>query len=183
MQAMQWQQSGLPPLRVAVNLSARQFMQSNLLDTIAGALRQTGLAPELLALEITESMLMYQHESIAETLSRLSSLGICIAIDDFGTGYSSLAYLKRFRVHELKIDRSFVRGVADNADDAAIVTAIVSMAKSLGLRLIAEGVETEAQLQCLQELGCDTLQGFLLGKPEAPRQFIERFMRPDDPLS
>ncbi len=169
MQAMQWQQSGLPPLRVAVNLSARQFMQSNLLDTISGALRRTGLAPELLALEITESMLMYQHESIAETLSRLSSLGIRIAIDDFGTGYSSLAYLKRFRVQELKIDRSFVRGVPDNADDAAIVTAIVSMAKSLGLRLIAEGVETEAQLQFLQELGCDTVQGFLLGKPEAPR--------------
>jgi diguanylate cyclase (GGDEF)-like protein len=182
MQAMQWQQSGLPPLSVAVNLSARQFMQSNLLDTISGALRRTGLAPQLLALEITESMLMYQHESIQETLSRLSSLGIRIAIDDFGTGYSSLAYLKRFRVQALKIDRSFVRGVPDNADDAAIVTAIVSMAKSLGLRLIAEGVETEAQLQFLQELGCDTVQGFLLGKPEAAEQFFERFLYPDGAL-
>jgi EAL domain-containing protein (putative c-di-GMP-specific phosphodiesterase class I) len=179
MQAMQWQQSGLPPLSVAVNLSARQFLQSNLLDTISDALRRTGLAPDLLALEITESMLMYQHESIAETLSCLSSLGIRIAIDDFGTGYSSLAYLKRFRVQALKIDRSFVRGVPDNADDAAIVTAIMSMAKSLGLRLIAEGVETEAQLQFLQTLGCDTVQGFLLGKPEAAQQFVERFIRTD----
>ena len=109
----------------------------------------------------------------------MSSLGIRIAIDDFGTGYSSLAYLKRFRVQALKIDRSFVRGVPDNADDAAIVTAIMSMAKSLGLRLIAEGVETEAQLQFLQTLGCDTVQGFLLGKPEAAQQFVERFIRTD----
>jgi EAL domain-containing protein (putative c-di-GMP-specific phosphodiesterase class I) len=182
MQAVQWQQCGLPPLRVAVNLSARQFMQSNLLDTISGALRRTGLAPEFLALEITESMLMYQHESIADTLSRMSSLGIRIAIDDFGTGYSSLAYLKRFRVQELKIDRSFVRGVPDSADDAAIVTAIVSMAKSLGLSLIAEGVETERQLQFLQGLGCDTVQGFLLGKPESAEQFIERFICSDGVL-
>jgi diguanylate cyclase (GGDEF)-like protein len=174
-QARQWQQSGLS-LRVAVNLSARQFMQTSLLDTIFAALAKTGLAPELLGLEITESMLMHQRESIVDMLSHLSGLGIRIAIDDFGTGYSSLAYLKRFRVQELKIDRSFVRGVPGNADDAAIVTAIMSMAHSLGLRLIAEGVETEAQLGFLRRLGCDAVQGFLLGEPVAPEHFVERFV-------
>jgi diguanylate cyclase len=116
-------------------------------------------------------------------LSHLSGLGIRIAIDDFGTGYSSLAYLKRFRVQELKIDRSFVRGVPGNADDAAIVTAIMSMAHSLGLRLIAEGVETEAQLGFLRRLGCDAVQGFLLGQPVPSEQFVERFVSRQDMLN
>ncbi len=177
-QSVRWQQQGLPPLRVAVNLSARQFTQTNLLDTISTVLSETRLPPEWLALEITESVLMHQHDFIADTLSRLSALGIRIAIDDFGTGYSSLAYLKRFRVQELKIDRSFVHGIPGDTDDVGIATAIVSMAKSLGLRLIAEGVETKAQLQFLRELGCDTIQGFLLGEPVPPDQFVARYMRP-----
>jgi diguanylate cyclase (GGDEF)-like protein/PAS domain S-box-containing protein len=174
-QAIEWQQAGLP-LRIAVNLSPRQFLQPDLLQIVAGALDKTGLPPQLLALEITEGMLMHQHESIPNTLSCLNRLGIRIAIDDFGTGYSSLSYLKRFQVQELKIDRSFVRGLPGNADDAAIVTAIASMAKSLGMRLIAEGVESEAQLSFVTRLGCDAVQGFLLGKPAHAEEFARRFI-------
>jgi EAL domain-containing protein (putative c-di-GMP-specific phosphodiesterase class I) len=164
-QAMQWQQSGLPPLRVAVNLSARQFMQSNLLDTIAGALRRTGLAPELLALEITESMLMYQHESIADTLSRLSSLGIRIAIDDFGTGYSNLALLRQFAADFVKIDRSLINGLDGERGGSEFVRLILSLAHELGFAPIAEGVETEAQLDELNRLECKMAQGYLFAKP------------------
>src|SRR5689334_12690178 len=164
-QAQQWLQAGLPPLRMAINISPRQFLHRDLLQLVSGALDTTGLPPECMTLEITESMLMHQRESIVDTLSCLSELGICVAIDDFGTGYSSLSYLKRFHVQELKIDRSFIRGVPGNIDDSAIVTAIASMTKSLGLRLVAEGVESEAQLAFAQRLGCDVTQGFLLGKP------------------
>jgi EAL domain-containing protein (putative c-di-GMP-specific phosphodiesterase class I) len=174
-QAIEWQLAGLP-LRMAVNLSPRQFLQPDLLQIVSGALDKTGLPPQLLALEITESMLMHQHESIPDTLSCLNRLGIRIAIDDFGTGYSSLSYLKRFQVQELKIDRSFVLGLPANADDAAIVTAIASMAKSLGMRLIVEGVESEAQLAFVRRLGCDAVQGFLSGMPVPAEEFARRFI-------
>lgn len=170
-QAMQWQRAGLPPIGVAVNLSPRQFMQRDLFETIDSVLAQTGLDPRYLEFEITESMLMHQGESVIDTLERLSAMGVRLAIDDFGTGYSSLAYLKRFPVQDIKIDRSFIRNLTEDPDDAAIVTAVAHMTRSLGLNLIAEGVETEDQLATLRRLRCDTFQGYLFSKPLPPREF------------
>src|SRR5690606_34535448 len=134
----------LPPVRMAVNISAIQFQRENLAQRVAETLAVTGLAPQLLELEITESLLMQDQEHILKTIHELKQMGVRIAIDDFGTGYSSLAYLKRFSVDVLKIDQSFTRGVVENEDDLAIVNAIIQMAHSLGLNTIAEGVETAA---------------------------------------
>ncbi len=170
-QALQWQRSGLPPIGVAVNLSPRQFMQKNLFDIIAGTLQRTGLEAKYLEFEITESMLMHQGESVIDTLESLSAMGIRLAIDDFGTGYSSLAYLKRFPVQDIKIDRSFIRNLTEDADDAAIVTAVAHMTHSLGLNLIAEGVETQAQLDALRALDCGTFQGYLFSRPVPSEEF------------
>lgn len=170
-QAVQWQRAGLPPIGVAVNLSPRQFMQRDLFDTINNVLARTGLDPSYLEFEITESMLMHQGESVIDTLERLSAMGVRLAIDDFGTGYSSLSYLKRFPVQDIKIDRSFIRNLTEDPDDAAIVTAVAHMTRSLGLNLIAEGVETEDQLATLRRLRCGTFQGYLFSRPLPPREF------------
>jgi diguanylate cyclase (GGDEF)-like protein/PAS domain S-box-containing protein len=166
-----WQQAGLPPLRVSVNLSPRQFRQRDLLERIVGVLEQTGLDARYLELEITEGTVMHRFEEVMLTLERLDQIGVGLSIDDFGTGYSSLSYLKRFPVHKLKIDQSFVRDITTDADDAAIVGAIVAMSRSLGLRSIAEGVETEAQLEFLRRLQCDEYQGYLFGRPVPPGEF------------
>jgi diguanylate cyclase (GGDEF)-like protein len=171
-----WQDGGLPHLRVAVNISGLQFRQKDLLDTIAYALDSSGLAPECLEVEITESVVMQNASDAIVTLERLSAMGVHVSIDDFGTGYSSLSYLKRFPIDKLKIDRSFIRDVCSDMEDAAIVRATIGLAHNLRLRVVAEGVETAEQLQFLRGLGCDEYQGYYKSKPVAPPEF-ERVLR------
>ena len=168
-----WVDKGLPPLRVAVNLSVRQLLQKNFADSVEAVLVETGLAPDLLELEITESTLMEHAEDTLKALHRLRSLGVRLSIDDFGTGYSSLSYLKRFPVDIIKIDRSFVRDVPQDADDAAIIAGIIALAHSLRLEVVAEGVETEAQLDYLKSLQCDLLQGWYISPAVPAEQFEE----------
>jgi EAL domain-containing protein (putative c-di-GMP-specific phosphodiesterase class I) len=160
-----WRDAGLPLDRMAVNLSARQFSHPDLLRRIAAILEETGLPARYLEVEVTESMVMRDPEATAGVLAKLKALGIAVSIDDFGTGYSSLSYLKRFPLDFLKIDQSFVRGIPSDADDAAIIAAIIAMAKSLKLKLIAEGVETGAQRDFLTVQGCDEAQGYLFARP------------------
>ncbi|MDG9923604.1 MULTISPECIES: EAL domain-containing protein [unclassified Pseudomonas] len=162
-QAMLWQAAGLPRFAVSVNLSAVQFRRGNLEVMVRAALDRFGLAPACLELELTESILLQDSAQ----LRRLKELGVKLSIDDFGTGYSSLSYLQRFQVDKLKIDQSFVRGLTGNAQDQAIVTAIVQMARSLGLHTTAEGIEDEATRALLAELGCDQGQGYLFARPLA----------------
>jgi diguanylate cyclase (GGDEF)-like protein/PAS domain S-box-containing protein len=160
-----WQLAGLADLTIAVNLSGRQFRDERLTTMIATALSQSGVDPRSLELEITESVMMDQSSQTTNILDGLVNIGIRVSIDDFGTGYSSLAYLKRFPVHALKIDRGFVRDIETDGDDAAIVKAIVQLAHSMNLRVIAEGVETREQLAYLASLRCDEYQGYLFSKP------------------
>jgi diguanylate cyclase (GGDEF)-like protein len=166
-QARIWQTEypSSPSLVMSVNLSAKQFLHPLLVDEITQALRETGLAPSCLKLEITESTVMQDAPATLAKLRELKDLGVRLAIDDFGTGYSSLGYLKRFPVDTLKIDRSFVKGLAHDSGDSAIVRAVVTVAKSLNMDVTAEGVETEAQLAELKALGCDQGQGFLFARP------------------
>ena len=160
-----WERQGIPLLPVAVNLSARQFIVRDFGPSIRRLLEEHKIDPALLELEITESSLMTNTEEAARTLEFLSALGVGLAIDDFGTGYSSLSYLKRFPLDSLKIDRSFVRDLTTDVDDATITRAVISMAHNLSLRVIAEGVETEAQLAFLAEHGCDQIQGYYFSRP------------------
>lgn len=176
-QAVTWQQRGLPPIVVAVNLSARQFRQSDLVKQVISILEEVGLAPSWLELEITESTLMDQAGDTLEKLRQLSAMGIRLAVDDFGTGYSSLGYLKRFPVNTLKIDQSFVRDICTDHDDAAIVSAIIDLSRNLGLEPLAEGVEEEAQLQALQRAGCRLCQGYYFSRPLMPEQVETLLMR------
>ena len=166
-----WQALGLPALRVAVNLSARQLRQPDLPDDVAAILANSMIRPDQLELELTESMLM-AGDAIASTVRRIADLGVQLAIDDFGTGYSSLAYLKRFFVNTLKIDRSFVGEIPHNPEDVAIGSAIIALAHSLNLRVVAEGVETAAQETFLCERGCDEMQGYLLSPPLPADEFV-----------
>ena len=168
-----WQDAGHEPLVMSVNLSARQFREKYLVDKIVGVLNETGLEARYLDLEITESLIMSHADSTVGLLERLHRLGVGISIDDFGTGYSSLAYLKRFPVQSIKIDQSFVRDLTTDSDDAAIVTAVVAMAKSLKLKVIAEGVETKEQLEFLAKLQCDEYQGHYFGRPVPAERFIK----------
>lgn len=170
-QGKAWQQAGFPPLSLAVNVSARQFRRVDFAAKVLQILRNSGFDPHYLELELTESTLMTHAEENIETLKKLSALGIRIAIDDFGTGYSSLSYLKRLPVDILKIDRSFVSEVPDNRDGAAIVEAIIAMAHSLGLHIIAEGVETAEQLEFLQMRKCNEIQGYHFSYPLPVEQF------------
>jgi diguanylate cyclase (GGDEF)-like protein/PAS domain S-box-containing protein len=165
-----WLDRGLPLARIAVNLSARQFRNPDLVERITVVLAETGLPARHLELEVTESMVMEKPEDAARVLARLKAMGITIAIDDFGTGYSSLSYLKRLPIDRLKIDRSFVHGIPKEADDVAIIKAIISMAKSLKLRLVAEGIETPGQRLFLELEGCDEGQGFLFARPVPARE-------------
>jgi EAL domain-containing protein (putative c-di-GMP-specific phosphodiesterase class I) len=156
---------GTGPLRVSVNLSGRQLGHHRLVDDVASVIAQTGIEPSRVELEITESVLMDDVEASAETLGRLHELGVLLAVDDFGTGYSSLSYLRRFPVDLLKVDRSFVDGLGDDPGDSAIVAAIVTLAHTLGLAAVAEGVESGLQLDELRRLGCDRAQGFHIARP------------------
>ena len=170
-QLQEFIRAGLPPLRVAVNLSVRQLLQKDFAASVEAVLADTGLAPHLLELEITESTLMENAQDTLTALHRLHTLGVRLSIDDFGTGYSSLSYLKRFPVDIIKIDRSFVRDVPQDADDMAIVTAIIALAHSLRLEVVAEGVETEAQLAFLRGRNCDLMQGYHLSPAIPAEQF------------
>jgi len=174
--ARAWQLAGLGEVPVAVNLSARQFSSPGLDASVAAALAAAGCPAMLLQLEITESMVMTQPEQALATMLRLKAMGVQLSIDDFGTGYSSLSHLKRFPVNKLKIDRSFVQDIETDPNDAAIVDAILVLAKKLGLRTVAEGVETEGQVAFLAALGCDEYQGYLFGRPCAPEQFEQRLV-------
>jgi EAL domain-containing protein (putative c-di-GMP-specific phosphodiesterase class I) len=167
-----WQDAGCAPIPVAVNLSPRQFRQANLLETITQALTDTGLNPNFLELEITESTIMHQAEKTIGILKKLHAMGVRLSVDDFGTGYSSLNYLKRFPVHKLKIDQSFVRDINLDPDDAAIVTAVIAMASGLNVLTIAEGVETEGQLAFLEALKCGEYQGYYFAKPMPADAFL-----------
>ncbi len=178
-QNAQWRADGLPVQPVAVNLSAVQFRHGNIVALIEQALRNSGLPPALLEVEVTESVLMEDIEQVAQTLQRIKRLGITLAIDDFGTGYSSLSYLKRIRFDKLKIDRSFINGLPDAADDAALTVAIIGMAANLGLGTIAEGVETEAQRDFLRRHGCRQVQGYLYARPLDAAALAERLARSD----
>ena len=174
-QNRRWQEAGHPVLPISVNLSPRQFGQKGLVGMIRQALAESGQPAELLELEITESSLMQDVDTTQRRLLELSAMGVRIAIDDFGTGYSSLNYLKRFQVHKLKVDQSFVRGLGSSRDDAAIVAAILGLAKSLGVDALAEGVETREQLQLLMAAGCRKFQGYLFARPLDPDNTAELF--------
>jgi diguanylate cyclase (GGDEF)-like protein len=172
-QARAWQQQGLPSLRVAVNLSALQFRNGNLQQMIADALRAADLEPRFLEVEITESALMSDPEESVKILEQLSRMGVVVSVDDFGTGYSSMAYLRRFPIDKLKIDRTFIGELMSRSDDASIVRAIVSLAHNLRLKVVAEGVETSEQLELLRSLGCDQYQGFCFSPAVPAPQFAE----------
>jgi diguanylate cyclase (GGDEF)-like protein len=168
-----WRELGLRDFTLAVNLSSRHFMTEGLAATVASMIQRTEINPACLHLEITESLLMSQSETILANFDGLGRLGIRFSIDDFGTGYSSLGFLKRFPIHLLKLDRSFIHDLPDNADSVAIVTAVIAMAKSLDMIVVAEGVETNAQLAFLKQLGCDRMQGFLFSQPAPAAEFIK----------
>ncbi len=173
-----WQDEGLPPIGVSVNVSARQFrQQENLVQTVAEVLRDTGLEARYLELELTESMVMHDAPQLVAMLDQLKDLGVQIAVDDFGTGYSSLSYLKRFPVDRLKIDRSFVEHIASDPDDATIVRTIIALGHNLGLKVVAEGVESDEQLRFLRSNLCDEAQGFLMGRPVSSRHLRRLFTR------
>jgi diguanylate cyclase (GGDEF)-like protein len=176
-QMRSWLDGGLPPLRVSVNLSAKQFRHGDLTAVVCSALEDAQLQPGYLELELTESSIMHDAEASAATLQLLSTMGVHISIDDFGTGYSSLSYLWRLPLDKLKIDRSFVRELLSNPDDVVIVKAIISLAHSLRLGVVAEGVETQEQLEHLRELGCDQYQGFFCSPAVPPDAFIALIKR------
>lgn len=176
-----WRQAGFNNIRMAVNLSPRQLRQSGLAADIAGILQQLELDPDMLELEITESMLMEDMDTAITTMTELNQLGIHLAIDDFGTGYSSLAYLKNFPIRRLKIDKSFVQGLTPDTEDSPIISAIINLAHNMNLAVIAEGIENEAQLEYLRQLGCDEGQGYLLARP-MPAVDMDKLLREDRPL-
>jgi diguanylate cyclase (GGDEF)-like protein/PAS domain S-box-containing protein len=176
-QATAWLGQGLPPIRVAVNLSSVQFRKQNVQELVEDALRESRLDPARLELELTETILMQDTEVVVQHLRALQKLGVTFSIDDFGTGYSSLAYVKNFPVDRLKIDRSFVRNLKSDANDAAIVRAIINLGHSLNLEVLAEGVETAAQVAHLRAEGCDEVQGFYFGRPMPSDDFVDLVRR------
>ena len=166
-----WKAAGLPIVPVAINLSALQFKDDSLCDIVVDAMRVSGLDPAMVELEFTEGIVMGDSAFTIDMVARLHALGIALSIDDFGTGYSSLSYLKRFKIDKLKIDQSFIRDIHLDPDDEAIVTAIIGLARSLGFRTIAEGVETQAQLDFLRTHQCDEIQGYFYSRPVPANEF------------
>ena len=177
-QAAIWRETAGAKVRVAVNLSALQFKRDDLEQSVINALEESGISPTLLELELTESILISDTQSVLATVKRLKALGVQLSIDDFGTGYSSLSYLKRFEVDRLKIDQSFVRDLATDRDDAAIVHAIIQMARSLELTTIAEGVEDEAALDRLRSYGCNVAQGYFFARPMPAQELLNYLTKP-----
>ena len=176
MQNKAWQDAGLPRIAVAVNISARQFREKGLVQTIERILEESGLDSRYLELEVTEGVIMHDIEQVIAILQQIKSLGVKLSIDDFGTGYSSLSYLKRFPVDRLKIDQSFVRDITSDPDDAAIAQAVINLGHSLDLKVIAEGVETQEQLDFLRDHGCDEKQGYLISRPVPAEDFARLLM-------
>jgi EAL domain-containing protein (putative c-di-GMP-specific phosphodiesterase class I) len=172
-QNVAWQRRGLPRLSMAVNLSRRQFSDEGLLRDVTSILKETGMSPDLLELEITESTLMHDVDKAVRTLKAFKDMGIRIAIDDFGTGYSSLSNLRQFPVDTLKIDGSFIRDLSNQPENRGIAEAIIAMGRTLSLTVIAEGVETKAQADFLRERACDEFQGFYFSKAVAAGKFAE----------
>jgi EAL domain-containing protein (putative c-di-GMP-specific phosphodiesterase class I) len=177
-QCRQWLDEGRTPGVIAINLSPVEIQEGRVHDQLQAILTQTGLPAQHIELEVTESGLLAYGSQAAAFLQRLHDLGVRLAIDDFGTGYSSLAYLKRFPVHKLKIDRTFVRDLPDDPVDSQLTSTIISLARSLDLKVLAEGVETEAQRQLLSEQGCDYWQGYLASRPLPAAEFAARFLSP-----
>jgi EAL domain-containing protein (putative c-di-GMP-specific phosphodiesterase class I) len=172
-QTKAWMEAGCGPLSVSVNISGKQFQQRKLTHSVKQALMSSGLEPQYLDLELTESILMGDSESVRQALEEFREMGVSISVDDFGTGYSSLSYLKRFPVDAVKIDRSFVTDITTNPDDAAIAGAVVAMAHSLKLKVCAEGVETIEQLEFLRSLQCDEMQGYFISPPISAQELDE----------
>ena len=176
-----WRAQGLRPPPCALNISPRQLADEHLLDDVRSVLAEHGLAPDALSIEVTESSLMADPRRAAALLAQLDAMGVRVAVDDFGTGYSSLASLKRLAPRAIKIDRSFVRGLPADTDDLAITGAVVALGRHLGMRVVAEGVETEAQRDCLLQLGCDQLQGYLFGRPMPATELARRLSPREQP--
>jgi EAL domain-containing protein (putative c-di-GMP-specific phosphodiesterase class I) len=181
-QNRRWQDEGLPPITMSVNVSAHQFLRRGWIDQVAKALVRTGLAPEYLELELTESLIMRDLEGSIDTMQRLQQMGVRLSIDDFGTGYSSLSALKHFPVGRLKIDKSFVRELPHGEDDKAIAIAVISLGQRLNLSVIAEGVETQEQVDFLADNNCHEIQGYHFSKPVAPGE-IETMLRQARPVA
>eukprot|EP00003_Mantamonas_plastica_P029827 TRINITY_DN7157_c0_g2_i1.p1 TRINITY_DN7157_c0_g2~~TRINITY_DN7157_c0_g2_i1.p1 ORF type:complete len:311 (-),score=59.44 TRINITY_DN7157_c0_g2_i1:21-830(-) len=176
-QIAQWDEQSIPPLPIAINLSPRQLIEGRITETISRILSDTGTPAARIVLEITETVMMQDIKKSAAILDELRHLGLQIAVDDFGTGYSSLAYLKRLPINSIKIDRSFVRDVTIDSDDAAITRTIIAMGHNLGLRVVAEGVETTEQMDFLRESDCDEAQGFLIATPLPPAEIVHHILR------
>jgi EAL domain-containing protein (putative c-di-GMP-specific phosphodiesterase class I) len=179
-QALAWRSAGLPPVTVSVNVSPRQFEENRLVERVASALADSGLPPDGLELEVTESLIMRDLVQSIAKMRELKQMGVSLSIDDFGTGYSSLSSLKSFPISRLKIDKSFISELAENEDDQAIAMAVISLGHKLNLRVIAEGVETEQQKSFLRAHECDEMQGYLFSKPVPPERIAE--MLAADPL-
>jgi len=171
-QARAWAEQGLPLMRMAVNLSPRQFMSPTLLDDVVTTIGETRMNARLIEFEVTESMMMSEPEEAVKLLRSLKAIGVRLTIDDFGTGYSSLAYLKRLPIDCVKIDASFVRGIPVDASDVAITETVIAMSRSLGLRVVAEGVETRDQMRFLEQRGCNEMQGFYFSRPLTADQLV-----------
>jgi EAL domain-containing protein (putative c-di-GMP-specific phosphodiesterase class I) len=172
-QARQWQLQGLANIRISVNLSVKQLRQGNLVSLVRQILEETGLSAQMLELELTENQLLDDVEDTINICKQLRALGVKMAIDDFGTGYSSLGYLKRFPVDYVKIDRTFICELEQSSEDSAIVRAIIAMVHGLDLKVVAEGVETQAQMDFLKEHRCDEIQGYLISRPVPAEEFVE----------
>jgi EAL domain-containing protein (putative c-di-GMP-specific phosphodiesterase class I) len=172
-QNVAWHKSGLPRLPVSVNLSARQFGDDHLLENITNVLHEAGMSPHYLELEVTESMIMLDVPKAVKVLAALRKMGVRIAIDDFGTGYSSLSTLEKFPIDTIKVDRSFIRDLPENTGNKAITEAVITMGKNLGMTVVAEGVETQDQLEFLRDHACDQLQGYYFNKPMPADMFAE----------
>ncbi|BBA35840.1 response regulator receiver modulated diguanylate cyclase/phosphodiesterase with PAS/PAC sensor [Methylocaldum marinum] len=179
-QIKRWSEVGLTPRHTAVNVSAVQLSRGRLIDSVKAALAETGSRPEQLELEITESCVLMERDRSFKALAELSALGVRLSIDDFGTGYSSLSYLQQLEVHKLKVDISFVRGMTTNSGNASIVKAIIALGHSLGLEVIAEGVEEPAQASYLRSLHCDVIQGYLISRP-IPADEMTHFLTSFEP--
>jgi EAL domain-containing protein (putative c-di-GMP-specific phosphodiesterase class I) len=178
-QGRAWIDAGFAPITIAVNMSARQFRDKAVIETVVAALVESGLPPQYLEIEITESLLLHDIDTAIATMHGLTSLGVMLSLDGFGTGYSSLSRLKRFPISKLKIDKSFIDGVPGGKDDRAIVGAIVALAKVLELEVIAEGVEFVEQANFLTEVGCDVFQGYLFARPGPPVAIEPSLQRED----